>query len=165
MKNADIIRSFTDEQLLYFLWTWKINAITNFLESGGQKGMNVKEIHEWLRKEDGFICDDTRVSDDFMFNQDFLAKKIYSESKPFSNGTEYENFLYNYCYRCERGKLRDDGFPESPDKGGCPIWDAMENARFDITKFPTKEITEVRDREGNVLKWHHCFDFIDSEEE
>lgn len=162
MKNADVIRFFTDEQLLNFLWTWKINAITNFLETGGQKGMNAKEINEWLKKEDGFVCDDTYVSPDFVFNQDFLSK-IYSKSNVFSNGTEYEIFLDNYCNKCRHGKLREDGFPEFPEQGGCPIWDAMENARFDASQFPSDDILEVRDRDGNVLSWHHCCRFIDKE--
>ena len=165
MKNADVIRSFTDEQLSNFLWTWKINAIMNFLENGGQRGMNAKELHDWLKQKDGFVCDDTHVNEDFVFNQDFLEKKIYAESKPFSNGTEYEIFLDNYCNKCERGKLREDGFPEFPDKGGCPIWDKMENARLNIEEFPANDILEVKDRGGNVLSWHHCCSFIDKEDE
>lgn len=36
------------------------------------------------------------------------------KSEPFSSGTEYEVFLYNWCERCVHCKLRDDGFPEFP---------------------------------------------------
>lgn len=52
-------------------------------------------------------------------------------STRFSSGTEYEIFLYNFCQRCSKGKTReDDGFPEFPENGGCPIWDAMEYQPF-----------------------------------
>lgn len=51
-------------------------------------------------------------------------------STSFSSGTEYENFIYCFCERCKKGKLNEDGFPEFPEEGGCPIWDAMENARL-----------------------------------
>lgn len=45
----------------------------------------------------------------------------YRESKPFSSGTEYEVFLYNWCENCNHYKVRDDGFPEFPENGGCPV--------------------------------------------
>ena len=81
-------------------------------------------------------------------------------SKPFSNGTEYEVFLYNFCERCTEYKLREDGFPEFPDKGGCPVLDAMENARFDITQFPSEYIRELRAADDNrPLAWHYCIRF------
>lgn len=52
-------------------------------------------------------------------------------STPFSNGMEYENFIYYFCERCKKGKRDEDGFPESPEEGGCPIWDAIDNGGFD----------------------------------
>ena len=83
----------------------------------------------------------------------------YRESKPFSSGTEYADFLYFWCKTCKYYKVRDDGFPEFPENGGCPILDAMENARFDLSKFPVKEIIEERDEDGNVMYWHKCTRF------
>lgn len=88
---------------------------------------------------------------------------IMSESKQFSNGTEYEVFMYNYCGKCKKGILRDDLFPEFPENGGCPIWDAMENARFNPVVFPSKKIVEIRNNEGEIIKWHHCTEFEESE--
>ena len=86
-------------------------------------------------------------------------------SKPFSSGTEYEVFKYNFCEDCIKHKLREDGFPAFPEDGGCPIEDAMENARFDISQFPSKNIRELRDSKDNsVITWHCCneFDCIDN---
>lgn len=82
------------------------------------------------------------------------------ESKPFSSGTEYEVFLYNWCERCTHYKLRDDGFPEFPENGGCPVLDAMEYARLDINLFPRKEIIEEQDENGNVVYYHKCTRFM-----
>ena len=74
MTNGDIIRNFTDEQLRNFLWTFKINTLVMFMETGFEKGMNAKELAEWLQKTD-FICDDTRVSEDFVYDQSFNLKE------------------------------------------------------------------------------------------
>ena len=82
----------------------------------------------------------------------------YYEGKPFSSGTEYEVFLYNWCERCVRYKLRDDGFPEFPENGGCPVLDAMECARFYINVFP-REIIEEHDENGNIVYYHKCTRF------
>ena len=46
-------------------------------------------------------------------------------SKPFSNGTSYEFFVENFCYRCKHGKINENGFAEYPEKGGCKVWDSM----------------------------------------
>ena len=87
------------------------------------------------------------------------------KGKPFSSGTEYEVFLYNYCEKCRSYKLRDDGFPEFPDKGGCQILDAMENARFDISQFPSEHIRELTDAKDNsIIAWHYC-DRFDAEKD
>lgn len=80
----------------------------------------------------------------------------YREGKPFSSGTEYEVFLYNWCENCNHYKLRDDGFPEFPEQGGCPVLDAMENARFNIDEFPKKDVVEEVDDAGNVVRRHVC---------
>lgn len=79
-------------------------------------------------------------------------------STPFSSGTEYENFLYYFCKRCSKGKLREDGFPEFPENGGCPIWDAMENARFG-EPFPSEKIVRIVDENGGIRVWNCCMDF------
>lgn len=79
-------------------------------------------------------------------------------SKPFSNGTEYEIFKYNYCEVCRNHKARKDGFTAFVEDGGCPIENAMEDARFDISKFPNKMIREIRN-DSKVLKYHHCLKF------
>ena len=85
----------------------------------------------------------------------------YSESKPFSSGTEYEVFLYNWCKQCTHYKLRDDdGFPEFPENGGCPVLDAMERARFDLNVFPRNEIIEERDENWNIVYYHKCTRFM-----
>ena len=80
-------------------------------------------------------------------------------SKPFSNGTEYEVFRYNYCERCKNHKVREDGFPAFVEDGGCPIEDAMEYARFDLSKFPNKKIREIRNKDDNITRYHHCIEF------
>lgn len=79
-------------------------------------------------------------------------------STPFSSGTEYENFLYYFCKRCSKGKLREDGFSEFPENGGCPIWDAMENARLG-EPFPSEKIVRIVDENGGIRVWNCCMDF------
>lgn len=88
-------------------------------------------------------------------------------SKPFSSGTEYEVFIYNFCERCRGYKEREnDGFPEFPEKGGCLIRDAMENARFDISKFPSEWVRELRSAKDNsILAWHYCTRFSNADYE
>ena len=78
-------------------------------------------------------------------------------AKQFSNGTEYEIFLYNYCENCRAYKVRDDGFPEFPEFGGCPILDKMENARFHVEEFPSENIRELRHADTDeIIRWHEC---------
>ena len=79
-------------------------------------------------------------------------------SKPFSNGTEYEIFLDNFCYRCKKHKEREDGFCAFIEEGGCPIENAMEDARFDISLFPCNEIVQVYEN-GEIKHWHVCKKF------
>lgn len=82
------------------------------------------------------------------------------KSKPFSNGMEYEFFKETWCECCTHCKYRDDVFPEFPEKGGCEVLDAMENARFDESKWPANEVIEERDEEGNIKYWHKCTKFM-----
>ena len=79
-------------------------------------------------------------------------------AEPFSNGMSYEYFCEMFCYRCKKGKLNDNGFPEYVENGGCPIWDACENARFDISLFP-KEVVKVIKDNGKVKHWEVCSEF------
>lgn len=76
-------------------------------------------------------------------------------SSPFSNGTDYEIFLDNFCYRCKHGKINENGFAEYPEKDGCKIWDAMENARFDLSLFPCDDIVQL-EKDGYYPIWHVC---------
>lgn len=87
-------------------------------------------------------------------------------STPFSNGTEFEVFKDNWCYRCRAHKERPDGFPEFPENGGCPIEDATENARFDISKFPSDMLLTLRDATTDeVICWHYCLRFNSPDED
>lgn len=81
-------------------------------------------------------------------------------STPFSNGTEYEWFKEQYCEKCLHYKERDDGFPEFPENGGCPILDAMENARFDMKQFPSEWVRVLTSaNDGSPISWHYCIRF------
>lgn len=82
----------------------------------------------------------------------------YNESKPFSNGTEYEDFLYKWCVRCTHYKVRhdDDGRPVFSEDDGCQVFAAMERARFNINVFPRRDIVEERDDNGNIVNYHKC---------
>lgn len=58
----------------------------------------------------------------------------------FSNGTEYEIFLDNYCYNCRLYVPAEQCFEETDnelDPNCCPIKLALNTARFDGGKcFP-----------------------------
>lgn len=83
---------------------------------------------------------------------------VIKPSKPFSNGMSYEFFLENFCYRCKHGKIRDDGFPEFPENGGCKTWDALEVARFNTNLYPSGDIVQI-ERNGRVEYWNICKNF------
>lgn len=85
-------------------------------------------------------------------------------STPFSSGMEYENFTYYFCDRCKKGKRDEVGFPESPEEGGCQIWDAMENARFGHP-FPSDKIVRLVGDDGEIQVYNCCteFDALDEE--
>lgn len=84
-------------------------------------------------------------------------------SKPFSCGTEYENFLYYFCCRCNKGKIRQDGFPYFPENGGCPTWDALEYARLGAP-FPSKKIVSILNKDGGVRLHNFCMEFQANDE-
>ena len=71
-------------------------------------------------------------------------------SRPFSNGTEAEIFLYNFCERCRRLRHDSDGLPAG---NSCRIEKAMHNARFDEKLWPAKEIVEAIDGRRVCLRF------------
>lgn len=83
----------------------------------------------------------------------------YSESEPFASGADYEIFLDNWCKKCTHFLLHNGLFPEYPDDGCCPVLDAIELAKIDLSYFPSDDIIEERDEDGSVLYWHKCTKF------
>lgn len=75
MTNADKIRAMTDEELNWFLWTFKTNQLSLFTIHGSTEAMTVPEQMEWLQKEDGFIVPETRVPEGMVYDQKFRLKK------------------------------------------------------------------------------------------
>ena len=74
MKNGDYIRSLDDDRLARLLFIWGVNTLSLFLQYGGLRVMDAKQIREWLDKLD-FMCDQTLVPKDFVFGQDFFLKE------------------------------------------------------------------------------------------
>ena len=89
-----------------------------------------------------------------------MIKYIEEPSKPFSNGMEYMVFTDNFCDRCKKGMWHDDMFPEYPENGGCPVWDAMERSRFDKSVFPIEDIVRLTDKDGAEQYSHVCKHFL-----
>ena len=75
-------------------------------------------------------------------------------SSPFSNGTEYEIFLDNFCYRCKKHKVDKDGFCAFVADGGCPVENAMEDARLG-NPFPSDDIVKIVEN-GKIVNWNVC---------
>ncbi|MDO5845100.1 MAG: hypothetical protein Q4Q53_08155 [Methanocorpusculum sp.] len=92
-----------------------------------------------------------------------MAKLTEAPSKAFSNGMEYEFFLENFCERCDKGTTTIEGFAEFPENGGCPIWDALENARVG-GEFPSKDIVHLLKADGKVKYWNVCKQFTSKDE-
>ena len=88
---------------------------------------------------------------------------VIKPSKPFSNCTEYEIFLCNFCYRCKHGIIGEEGYAEFPENGGCKIWDALENARFDLDVFPCDDVVQIT-KDGYFPIWHACKSFESDDE-
>jgi len=99
-----------------------------------------------------------------------MSRKLsYKIANRFSNGTEYECFRYKYCDNgCIYHKEREDGFTEFVENGGCPIENALEDARLIPFLFPMV-LVEVWENKGQInercLNWHHCPFFNDRSEE
>lgn len=65
----------TDEELNNFLWTFKLNQLTLFYESGFTKTMDWSEQMEWLQSEDNFVVPETLVPENMTYGQDFKKKE------------------------------------------------------------------------------------------
>ena len=74
MKNGDYIRAMDNDRLSRFLWTWELNALTNFMQYGGQRSMNGSQLRKWLESEN-FVCPETEVGEDFVYDQEFNLKE------------------------------------------------------------------------------------------
>lgn len=85
-------------------------------------------------------------------------------SKPFPNGMGYEYFLETFCYRCNKHKTDKDGFCASVEEGGCRIENAMEDAMFELSRFPSNEIVCII-QDGQVDYWNVCKEFVTHEPE
>lgn len=89
---------------------------------------------------------------------------VIKPSSCFPNGMSYEFFLESFCYRCKKGKINSDGYAESPENGGCEIWDAMENARFDRELYPCNDVVQI-EKNGEVMYWNVCKHFESSDKQ
>ena len=78
-------------------------------------------------------------------------------STPFSNGMSYEFFLECFCYRCKKHKVDEDGFCAFITQGGCPIENAMEDARLG-NPFPSEDIVRIIE-DGKTTHWNVCKSF------
>jgi hypothetical protein len=65
----------SDEELNYFLWTFKTNNLSLFFEHGFTKTMDANEQYLWLQKEDGFIVPETEVNEHMVYDQNFRLKE------------------------------------------------------------------------------------------
>ena len=83
--------------------------------------------------------------------------KEIKPSKSFPNGMSYEFFLENFCYRCKKHKTDKNGFCAFIADGGCPIENAMEDARFGYD-FPSEDVVQI-DKDGKPLYWNVCKQF------
>lgn len=74
MKNGDYIRNMDNDRLSRFLWTFCLNTMSSFMQYGGMRVMDGKQLREWLDKED-FICEQTLVGEDMFYDQEFNIKE------------------------------------------------------------------------------------------
>jgi hypothetical protein len=65
----------SDEELNYFLWTFKTNQLGLFFNHGFEQTMDWKQQMEWLQKEDGFIVPETEVNEHMVYDQNFRLKE------------------------------------------------------------------------------------------
>lgn len=83
-------------------------------------------------------------------------------STPFANGTDYEVFLAVFCERCKKHKINERGYCAFVNEGGCPIENALEDARFG-EPFPSDDIVRVYEN-GEILCWNACTKFESDDE-
>lgn len=86
-----------------------------------------------------------------------MENRELKPGEPFPNGTSYEIFLDNFCYRCKKHKEDERGFCAYVEEGGGPIENAIEEARFG-NPFPSDDIVQV-ENEVAILAWHACSKF------
>lgn len=79
-------------------------------------------------------------------------------STPFSSGMEYAYFLGTFCRRCKKHKENEDGYCAYVEQGGCPYENAMEDARWDLSKFPCDDIVQI-EKNGNIECFNACKHF------
>lgn len=84
-------------------------------------------------------------------------------STPFPNGMSYEYFLEVFCERCKKHKQNDVGLCAFVEEGGCPIENAMEDARFGHP-FPSVDIVRVYKDDGECVCWNACTKFETDDE-
>ena len=76
----------------------------------------------------------------------------------FPNGTTFELFREDFCFRCKKHKDGEDGLVCAfPGDGGCPIEDAMERAAWG-EPFPGDDIVSIA-WDGHIRYWHVCKEF------
>ena len=86
------------------------------------------------------------------------------DSKPFSNGADYEWFCEQYCDRCRRYKEPDDGFPAMVKNESCPIRDKVDKARFG-EPFPSDCFADLFTPEGKAIAFNVCRHFFTENED
>ena len=86
-----------------------------------------------------------------------MSKIELKPSSPFPNGTEYDIFLASFCERCKKHKANDIGMCAYVEEGGCPIENAMEDARFGHP-FPSEDIVKIYE-DGEIICWNACTKF------
>lgn len=85
-----------------------------------------------------------------------MSGQKYKPSRPFSNNREYCFFDGNFCCRCVKYKIGDEGI-ETPDN--CPVENAISRAQFDESEWPGNDIVEVGDYS------HICLRFLSDDED
>ena len=91
-----------------------------------------------------------------------VMKKIVP-SIPFSSDLSYEFFLECFCYRCKKHKVDKNGFCAIVEQGGCPIENAMEDARYTYD-FPSEDIVRIIE-DGETKYWNVCKAFETDDED
>ena len=86
-----------------------------------------------------------------------MSRTETKPSTPFANGTEYEVFLSTFCERCKKHKINERGYCAFVDEGGCPIENALEDARWG-DPFPSEDIVRVYE-DGEIICWNACTKF------